>query len=368
MWQIIFILVIASLIAGFVWMAFAVCRFDGLRHHLPSKRWKRMLVGMGVVALVMLSLCLTMDFINMVVCFLHLLFIWLMCDGVGLVVEKLRKRPFRHYYQGYLALLMTLVWLGVGWRNAHHVVRTTYDLTTSKRVPNLRIVGFSDSHVGATFHWQEFETYVERMNAERPDVVVIMGDFVDDDTSKEDMEMCCKALGRLKTKYGVFFVYGNHDEGYWENNGRGYTLANLDRCLEASGVTILRDETMPITGDVGICGRLDKSRSQDRKSANELMKGRKGEEFVIVLDHEPNDYDDEAASGMDLVVSGHTHGGQFLGLGEMGLLLGANDALYGYEKRKDTDFVVSSGIGDWAIKFKTGCIAEYIVINLKSEK
>ena len=53
------------------------------------------------------------------------------------------------------------------------------------------------------------------MNKENPDVVVITGDFVDDDTSKEDMIQSCKALSKFKTKYGVYFVYGNHDKGYY---------------------------------------------------------------------------------------------------------------------------------------------------------
>lgn len=194
-----------------------------------------------------------------------------------------------------------------------------------------------------------------------------MGDFVDDDTSKDDMLHCCEALGKLKTRYGVYFVYGNHDEGYWRDNGRGYTLADLDRELEANNVKILCDETVNVVGNVDICGRLDKSRSKDRMSASDLMKHSKPADYFICLDHEPNDYAAEAQSRMDMVISGHTHGGQFLGLGTLGVLLGANDAYYGYEKRNMTDFIVSSGIADWAIKFKTGCISEYIVINIKTK-
>ena len=87
--------------------------------------------------------------------------------------------------------------------------------------------------------------------------------------------------------------------------------------------------------------------------------------YVICLDHQPNDYAEEADCKMDLVLSGHTHGGQFWGLGIIGVWMGANDAYYGYERRKNTDFIVSSGIGDWAIDFKTGCISEYIVVNIK---
>lgn len=60
---------------------------------------------------------------------------------------------------------------------------------------------------------------------------------------------------------------------------------------------------------------------------------------------------------MDLVVSGHTHGGQLFPLMQFENLnaLGGDDKVYGYEKRENTNFIVTSGISDWAIKFKTGC-------------
>lgn len=369
MWIAILIIVLSALIAGFVWMAFAVCRFTTLKSLLPQKKWKRTLCGAGIVAVVMLCLYLAMDFINMVMVFLHLLLIWLICEGIGSIVKRITKQTFRCYYSGISAILLTFIWLMIGWYNAHHISRTEYNLTTSKHlgVSGLKIIGLSDSHVGATFHWQEFEEYIDRINAEHPDVVVIMGDFVDDDTSKEDMLHCCEALGRLKTRYGVYFVYGNHDEGYWRDNGRGYTLADLDKQLEKNKVKILRDETLPVVGNIYMCGRLDKSRSRDRKSASTLMSSSKSTDYVVCLDHEPNDYEAEAKSRMDLVISGHTHGGQFLGLGTIGVLMGANDAYYGQEKRQSTNFIVSSGIGDWAIKFKTGCISEYIVVNLQAK-
>ena len=252
------------------------------------------------------------------------------------------------------------------------VKRTEYNLQTDKElgIDSLKVVGFSDSHIGATFHWQEFEQYIEQINKENPDIVVIIGDYVDDDTSKEDMERSCEALKMLKTRYGVYYVYGNHDEGYWANNRRGYTIKDLDQHLVQNKVRILRDETVAIAGNVILCGRLDKSFGDRNKTgrldASSLMANTKGK-YVICLDHQPNDYAEEADSKIDLVLSGHTHGGQFWGLGTIGVWMGANDAYYGYERKKNTDFIVSSGIGDWAIAFKTGCISEYIVVNIKGK-
>ena len=318
MWQIIFLLVNLAVISGLLWMAFAVCRFHSISKFVPRKWWKRMLIGLLILICIMVALHFVLGFINMVIVFLHLLIIWMISDAIAWIVRKKTKRQGKHYYAGIFAIAFTIVWLGIGWYNAHDVKRTEYNLLTDKQlgIDSLKVIGFSDSHVGATFHWQEFEQYIERINKEHPDIVVIIGDYVDDDTSKEDMERSCEALKKLKTKYGVYYVYGNHDEGYWARNGRGYTIKDVDRCLEQNNVRILHDETVPIAGNVLLCGRLDESygdrNKTGRKNASSLMANAKGK-YVICLDHQPNDYAAEADSKMDLVLSGHTHGGQFLG-------------------------------------------------------
>lgn len=86
-----------------------------------------------------------------------------------------------------------------------------------------------------------------------------------------------------------------------------------------------------------------------------------------MLDHQPHDYDAEAASGVDLVLSGHTHGGQLIPLVQLirWFHLHGDDAVYGQERRGDTDFLVTSGISDWAILFKTGCRSEYVIIEIQ---
>ena len=371
MWSILFFSVLAAFVAGIYWLSGAVCKFHCLQKTLPHAGWKRHLLGLLAVMLLVGILVACMDVTNAIICFLHLLFFWLLCEVLFSCWKRFTGKSSQFYWAGVCAILFTTVWLGIGWYNAHHVSSTCYTISTEKDlgVSQLRIVGLSDSHVGATFHWQEFEQYIEEINKQNPDAVVIMGDFVDDDTSKEDMEKCCKALSRLHPKYGVHYVYGNHDGGYFNNSGRGYTLEELDLNLTENGVHILRDETIPLVGNIYLCGRLDKSRDREnRKSASALMNEAKVKDtdYVITMDHEPNDYAAEAASGMDLVISGHTHGGQFIGLGTMGVLMGANDFYYGHEHRLKTDFIVSSGIADWALKFKTGCISEYIIIDLKN--
>ena len=90
--------------------------------------------------------------------------------------------------------------------------------------------------------------------------------------------------------------------------------------------------------------------------------------FTIVMDHQPADFDAEAAAGVDLVLCGHTHGGQMIPINHVGEWLGINDLVYGLETRGNTQFIVSSGISDWALQFKTGCHSEYLIVDLQPEE
>lgn len=74
--------------------------------------------------------------------------------------------------------------------------------------------------------------------------------------------------------------------------------------------------------------------------------------YKIVIDHQPTDYTNEANSNVDLVVSGHTHGGQLIPLNIINTYVSVNDFVYGYKKIKNTNFIVTSGISDWKIKLK----------------
>ena len=87
-----------------------------------------------------------------------------------------------------------------------------------------------------------------------------------------------------------------------------------------------------------------------------------------MIDHQPNAYDEEADSGADLVLSGHTHGGHIFPGAYLGEWFGMNDRSYGIEKRQNTQFVVTSGISGWGIPFKTGTFSEYVMINIKEDE
>lgn len=306
--------------------------------------------------------CVLGGMMNMLIIFIHLLVCWLLS---ALLWKLVRRGKDNRKFTAATALAVCLLWLGLGAYNALHVSRAQYTIPTSRMSAgsSLRIVGFSDSHVGTTFHGEKLGQYVREMNAEAPDIVVIVGDYVDDDTSYEDMVRSCEELGGLQARYGVYYVFGNHDAGYYAGK-RGYGKAELAAELERNGVRVLEDETVPLFDNVLLIGRQD---AQQRSRMTMADYGLTADTCAIVLDHQPNDYAAQTASGAALVISGHTHGGQFFPINYFGEWFGLNELTYGLRKTGGTNFIVSSGIADWAFAFKTGCRSEYFVIDLVGE-
>ncbi len=318
------------------------------------------------------AIALCLDIVNAIVCVLYFAMIWAATDFVFWAVQKTGLFTFEHYYAGWTALAIGVLALSAGWYLDHHVWQTSYELKTAKDVPDLKVAMFADSHIGTTFDAEGFAKHLETIQAQNPDIVVVVGDYVDDGTKKEDMIKSSEALGRMKTKYGVFFVSGNHDKGYYGPAYRGFSEQELFDELQKNNIKILRDETVSINDAFYLIGRRDfsevKERKGARKSMEELVKDLDKSKYMIVLDHQPTDFKKQAEAKVDLVLCGHTHGGQLFPFNQVGKWIKANDLIYGHEKRDETNFIVTSGISDWAIKFKTGTKSEYVMIDIKKGK
>lgn len=306
---------------------------------------------------------LYINFINTIICIIYLAMIWFVSDIIFWIIKKITNRTFNPCSVGWIVVMITLVFLFVGWHQAHHVFKTEYTLTTNKNIPELKIAFIADSHIGTTFDANGFKKHLEEIQKQNPDLFAIVGDFVDDSTTKEDMIQSCQALGKLKFKHGTYFVFGNHDKGYYGSKHRGFSAEDLQNELIKNGVQILRDEIALIDNSVYLIGRKDYS--ENRKPMKELIFDLNPNRYTIVLDHQPTDYENQEESGVDLVLSGHTHGGQLFPFNQMGKWIGASNAIYGHEKRGQTSFIVTSGISDWAIRFKTGTQSEYAIIYVK---
>lgn len=368
MWMILMIILFVFSLVGILYLADRISQFYILKKWAKGKKRMSILAG-AVIMIVLISLLWKMwGYMNAIVCILHLLVFWMISDGIFTLIKRVRKKVFRWYYAGILAIVFTIGYLGSGWYCAHHVWKTEYQIQSNKKVGELRVAVFSDSHTGTTFHGTGFAKHMKIIEAQHPDIVLVVGDFVDDDTTKKDMIQCCKALGNMRTTYGVYYVFGNHDKGYYPSDYRGYSGEDLIKELEKNNVHVMQDNIELVDNRFYIIGRADKSEEymSGRKTMNELTANLDSDKFSIVLDHQPQDYDAQEKTNVDLVLSGHTHGGQLFPLMTVENLthLTPDDRIYGYEKRGETNFIVTSGISDWAIKFKTGCHSEYLILKI----
>ena len=343
--------------------AFLIIRFHrfsfflalGSRAGIPG--WLAACVPVALVALFAL-----INVTTCIVVMLHLAAGFLLTDGLAALIRLLSGKAVPYDLKAGAALMLTALYLGAGWIAAHRVAVKEYSLATAKDTGgDLRFVLIADAHLGITQDGESFTKEMERVRALKPDAVFIAGDFVDDDSDAEDMQKACAALGTLDCP--VYYVFGNHDGGYFGR--RAFTAAALEKEFEKNGVTVLKDEVADAGGRFAVAGRLDRS-SRQRKSAAELTEGVDPSLYTVMLDHQPNDYANEEGRA-DLVLSGHTHGGHIFPAGQIGLLMKANDLLYGHVRRGGTDFIVTSGISGWAIPFKTGCRSEIAVIDVRHE-
>ncbi len=359
LWTLLLIAAAALGLGALFWLVTRMRRFQFMRKLAERHNVLAWLISIALVGTLFLFW-----FVNLyavVIAVLHAALIWLLCDLAAWIVRRATSREPKRYVAGIVAVLLTACVLLYGWIAAHHVFRTSYTVESDAVDRPLRIALIADSHLGVTLDGEGFAKEMDRILAEQPDLVVLVGDFVDDDSEQDDMLRACRALGSLDTTHGVYFVFGNHDNGYYQY--RDFSSSDLIRALSENNVTVLEDEALPLRADVTLIGRKDRS-DRSRADAQTLLSSVDPNRFWIVLDHQPNDYDAEAAAGADLVLSGHTHGGHIFPAGQIGLLLGANDAIYGLSVRGDTTFIVTSGLSGWAIPFKTGTFSEYAIIDL----
>ncbi|GAA3179708.1 hypothetical protein GCM10010531_37190 [Blastococcus jejuensis] len=238
------------------------------------------------------------------------------------------------------------------------------------RIPGLdpafdgfRIVTFSDAHLSPTYGRRRFERLVEIVNGQRPDVVAIVGDLVDG--SVADLREDVAPLADLVSEQGVFFVTGNHE--YFVDTREWM------RHLPTLGVDVLHNERVGLRR--GAAG-LDLAGIDDRTAASSgvpghgadldaALDGRDDATPVVLLAHQPVLVDQAAAAGVDLQLSGHTHGGQ---LWPFDYLIRLDQPVVdGLNRVGDTQLYVTRGAGYWGPPMRVGAAPEVTVVELRAE-
>jgi predicted MPP superfamily phosphohydrolase len=226
----------------------------------------------------------------------------------------------------------------------------------------LRIVTFSDAHLSATYGGRRFERLVEIVNAQRPDVVAIVGDLVDG--SVDELREDVAPLADLVSEQGVFFVTGNHE--YFVD-----TRAWL-RHLPTLGVDVLHNERVAIrrgTASVDLAGIDDRTAAGSGVPGqgahlDAALDGRDDATPVVLLAHQPVMVEQARAARVDLQLSGHTHGGQLWPFDYVIRL--DQPSVEGYSRHGDTQLYVTSGAGYWGPPMRVGARPEVTVVELRA--
>ena len=233
----------------------------------------------------------------------------------------------------------------------HNKVRQEINLTTDKQLERpLKVVMLSDLHAGFHNPRAEVGRWVDLVNAESPDLILIAGDLIDGNVRPLLAKGTAEELRRFNAP--VYACLGNHEY-----------ITGIDKSLnllDDTGIHVLRDSVASIAG-VTIIGRDDRS-NRGRKSLEQLVRGADTTRYIIMLDHQPYHLEQAEHCGVDLQLSGHTHRGQVWPLNWVTRAMYECD--YGSWKRGKTDYYVSSGMGIWGGKFRIGTCSEYAVITI----
>ncbi|MCT2583722.1 metallophosphoesterase [Actinophytocola gossypii] len=229
------------------------------------------------------------------------------------------------------------------------------------RASGCRIALISDLHLGALLGRSFTERVVELVNSTRPDLVAVAGDLVDGRV--EHLAEAAEPLRDLRSTHGSFFVTGNHEYYYqyeqWVDHVR--TL----------GITTLLNEHTTIEHNGGrfeLGGLIDpNSTVEGIEPGPDLPKTLDGwdrERAFVLLSHQPAPIDEVAAEGVDLQLSGHTHGGQ---LAPFNLLVKALEgSIAGLSRHGDTQLYITRGAGFWGPPVRVGAPPDITVVEIVS--
>lgn len=265
-----------------------------------------------------------------------------------------------------IPIIISILLTSYGYYNAHNIQKTTYSITSTKDIKNdYKVALISDLHFGNNFNLNKLQEQANIISNENPDIVVLAGDIIDEQTPVNSYDEVFKILATIKSNYGIYYVLGNHDENrYIEPTDDRNTV--LKNAITNSNIKILNDTSEAINNDFIISGRIDYSyeRLGQRISSEELIKNLDKSKFLLVADHQPNQYKNNKNAGFDLQVSGHTHAGQIWPFGIITRGIGFD---YGLLQENNFSLIVSSGMGLWGIPIRTEEKSEYVIIEINKK-
>ncbi|MBP1531233.1 MAG: metallophosphoesterase [Bacteroidaceae bacterium] len=250
-----------------------------------------------------------------------------------------------------LVMLVTFVYGRIHYNNKVYVPLW---IDTKKSLPqDYKILMASDLHLGYHNGRKELARWVDIMNSEQPDLILIAGDIIDVSIRPLIEEDMASEFRRLKAP--VYACLGNHE--YYSGAPQAV------RFYKEAGIHLLVDKAVEALPGVVVVGRNDRM-YRKRKSPAELSQLTDRTKYTILLDHQPFDLNEAEQAGFDFQLSGHTHYGQVWPLSWVTNLM--YECAWGSHQRGQTHYYVSSGLGIWGGRFRIGTQSEYVVATIHS--
>lgn len=226
------------------------------------------------------------------------------------------------------------------------------------RAGGCRIALISDVHLGPIIGRDFTQRIVDLVNAERVDLVAIAGDLVDGDVA--DLADAASPLADLRSTHGTFLVTGNHE--YYVGYRQWIDF------VPSLGIRPLRNERVEIRhrgGVFDLAGINDATgyQWQDPGDVGKALAGRNTERAAVLIAHQPVDFDDAVRHDVDLMLAGHTHGGQ-LSPFELAVNL-QQGAVAGFYQRERTKMYVTRGAGFWGPPVRVGAPPDITIVELR---
>ena len=297
----------------------------------------------------------------------YLFLIFMLCDLVRILNRAFDFLPSS--LRGKFPLLIVAVMVAViillvyGTWNAQRPVVRSYEVTLDRKTSNietLRIAAVSDIHLGWIVGIDRLQQMVDTVNQLEPDLVLLVGDIVDEGVDLETEAKMPEVLRGLQPPLGTFAVLGNHEY----ISGQAETVVGF---IDQKVVRVLRDETVAIEDAFYLVGRDDRSRhrfdGQPRLPLDEVLADiDKARLPIILMDHEPSGLQEADSAGIDLQFSGHTHLGQLFPNNYITNLIYEQD--WGYLHKDHMQLIVSSGYGTWGPPIRIGNRPEIVLVTV----
>lgn len=293
---------------------------------------------------------------------LYLVMLFLLQDILAFFLKRIfvtpQDRQYQHSVRVVAVILVVVVLIWGSW-NARHPRITRYDISIPKNAASmqkLHAVMLSDIHLGELVDSKRLARIIEQVNKLNPDLVLLPGDLAEDGASHFDREVI-DIFRSLQPKLGTYASLGNHE--YF-----GGQVDDTVAKLEMSGIHVLRDSNVQIGNSLVLVGREEQRTSRtgspQRKDLGTILQDVDRKLPIILLNHQPTDLDEVAAQGVDLQLSGHTHGGQVFPIELITSQINEQD--WGYLVKGNLQLIVTCGVGVWGPPLRIGTKSEIVDI------